>query len=408
MLRNRSLVGLVAAELVSLTGSAMTFVALPWFVLQTTGSTAKMSWVLAAELLPVVIVGIPAGSVIVRLGAKRTMLISDAVRGPLLVVIPILHRSGHLSFPALLAVTFAIGVFTAPYFASARIVVPEIVGDDERRVAQVNAILAGANQITQIAGPVLAGLLIAAVGPSTVLVVDGCSYLLSFLVIALLVRVGSAAARSADSGGLLAGLRFLIRDGLLGPIMIVACALNFFVQGLIVGLEALAYFRYDADARVLGYLFAAFGGGALCGALVAQRLVRGVDLLKLASFAIVAMPLPLFALGLSLPWSAALVVVAAVGFFTPLVNAPLMGVLTVQTPEALRPKVLTAVLAVSSLAGPLGFVVAGESLRFVTLSTFFVVLPALLVLGGVTFAGVALRRRNSPAESLSASPIAHG
>ena len=194
MLRNRSLVGLIAAELASLTGSAMTFIALPWFVLQTTGSTAKMSWVLAAELLPVVLVGIPAGSVIVRLGAKRTMLVSDAVRAPLLIVIPVLHRSGHLSFPALLAVTFAIGVFTAPYFASARMIVPEIVGDDERLVAQVNALLAGANQITQIAGPVLAGLLIAAVGPSTVLVVDGCSYLVSFLVVALLVSVGKAAS----------------------------------------------------------------------------------------------------------------------------------------------------------------------------------------------------------------------
>ena len=407
MLRNRSLAGLVAAELLSLTGSAMTFVALPWFVLQTTGSTAKMSWVLAAELLPVVLVGIPAGSAIVRLGAKRTILISDAVRGPLLVVIPILHRSGHLTFPALLAVTFAIGVFTAPYFASSRIVVPEIVGDDERIVAQMNALLSGANQITQIAGPVLAGLLIAAAGPSAVLVVDGCSYLLSFLVIALLVSVGKAAAPSAESGGLLAGLGFLMRDGLLGPIVIVACALNFFVQGLIVGLQALAFFRYDADARVLGYLFAAFGAGALCGALAAQRLVRDVDLLKLAAVAIVAMPLPLFVLGFSVPWTAAIVVVAAVGFCTPLVNAPLMGVLTVRTPEALRPKVLTAVLAVASLAGPLGFVVAGESLRFVPLSTFFFVLPALLLLGSLTFAGVVLSRRGSP-DTLAPSRIAPG
>ncbi len=407
MLRNRSLVGLIAAELASLTGSAMTFIALPWFVLQTTGSTAKMSWVLAAELLPVVLVGIPAGSVIVRLGAKRTMLVSDAVRAPLLIVIPILHRSGHLSFPALLAVTFAIGVFTAPYFASARMVVPEIVGDDERLVAQVNALLAGANQITQIAGPVLAGLLIAAVGPSTVLVVDGCSYLLSFLVIALLVGVGKAAAPSADSGGLLAGLRFLLRDGLLGPIAIIACALTFFVQGLTVGLQALAYFRYDADARVVGYLFAALGAGALLGAIAAQRLVRDVDLLKLAAVAIVAMPLPLFLLGFSVPWTTAIVVVAAVGFCTPLVNAPLMGVLTVRTPEALRPKVLTAVLAVTSMAGPLGFVVAGEALRFVPLSTFFFVLPALILLGSLTFAGVILRRRNSP-DTLSPSRIAHG
>ena len=385
----------------------MTFIALPWFVLQTTGSTAKMSWVLAAELLPVVLVGIPAGSVIVRLGAKRTMLISDAVRAPLLIVIPILHRSGHLSFPALLAVTFAIGIFTAPYFASARMVVPEIVGDDERLVAQVNALLAGASQITQIAGPVLAGLLIAAVGPSTVLVVDGCSYLLSFLVVASLVSVGKAAASSAESGGLLAGLGFLMRDGLLGPIVIVACALTFFVQGLTVGLQALAFFRYDADARVLGYLFAALGAGALVGAIAAQLLVRDIDLLKLASVAIVAMPLPLFLLGFSVPWTAALVIVAAVGFCTPLVNAPLMGVLTVRTPEALRPKVLTAVLAVTSLAGPFGFVVAGESLRFVPLSTFFFVLPALILLGSLTFAGVVLRRRDSP-DTLSPSPIAHG
>jgi MFS family permease len=401
MLRNRSLGGLVAAELVSLSGSAMTFVALPWFVLVTTGSTAKMSWVLAAELLPVVIVGIPAGSVIVRLGAKRTMLISDAVRGPLLLVIPILHRSGQLTFPALLGVAFAIGVFTAPYFASARLVVPEIVGDDERVVAQVNALLSGANQIAQIAGPVLAGLLIAAAGPSAVLVVDGCSYLLSFLMIAVLVSAGAAATPSAESGGVLAGLRFLMRDGLLGPIMIVACALNFFTQGLIIGLQALAYFRYDADARVLGYLFAAFGAGALCGALAAQRLVREVDLLKLAAVAIVAMPLPLFLLSFSVPWTAAIVVVAAVGFCTPLVNAPLMGVLTVRTPEALRAKVLTAVIGVASMAGPLGFVVAGQSLRFVPLSRFFVVLPALLVVGSLTFAWVALRRRSIDAVSLS-------
>ena len=80
MLRNRSIIGLLTAELVSLTGSAMTFVALPWFVLMTTGSTAKMGWVLAAEMLPVAIFGIPAGTVIAKLGAKKTMLISDAAR----------------------------------------------------------------------------------------------------------------------------------------------------------------------------------------------------------------------------------------------------------------------------------------------------------------------------------------
>jgi len=91
ILRNRSLAAILSAELVSLTGSAMTLVALPWFVLLTTGSTAKMGWVLAAELLPVGLFGIPSGSLIARLGAKRTMNISDAARVPLMTAIPVLH-----------------------------------------------------------------------------------------------------------------------------------------------------------------------------------------------------------------------------------------------------------------------------------------------------------------------------
>ena len=78
--RDRSLIGLLTAELVSLTGSAMTLVALPWFVLATTGSTTKMGWVLGAELAAVALLGIPSGTVIARIGAKRTMLVCDAAR----------------------------------------------------------------------------------------------------------------------------------------------------------------------------------------------------------------------------------------------------------------------------------------------------------------------------------------
>ena len=139
--RDRSLLGLIAAELVSLTGSAMTFVALPWFVLATTGSTAKMGWVLGAEMLPIGLFGVPSGSLIARLGAKRTMLLSDAARGPLLLVLPILHWTGHLTFPALVATAFAVGSFAAPYFGSARAIVPEVAGEDERKVTEVSAVV---------------------------------------------------------------------------------------------------------------------------------------------------------------------------------------------------------------------------------------------------------------------------
>ena len=283
MLRNRSLIGLLTAELVSFTGSAMTFVALPWFVLATTGSTAKMGWVLAAELAPVGLLGIPTGSVAGRLGAKRTMLVSDAARGPLMVVIPALWWTGHLSFAALLGAAFAIGCFTAPYFSSARVVIPEVVGEDERLVAQANAILAGGQQVTQIAGPVLAGALIAATSPATVLVVDGGTYLFSFLTIALFVRAGRRVEQTPESQGVLAGLRFLVRDPLLGPVLAVACLINLVAQGLIAAVNALAYFHYSASPHVAGLLFGAFGAGALLGALLAQRLVAKVDLLRRSS-----------------------------------------------------------------------------------------------------------------------------
>jgi len=404
VLRNRSLIGLVTAELVSLTGSAMTFVALPFFVLVTTGSTAKMGWVLAAEMLPIAIFGIPAGTVIAKLGAKKTMLISDAARGPLMLVIPILHSTGHLSFAALLGTTFAIGIFAAPYFASSRLVVPEVAGEDEQAVASVNAVLSGANQLTQLAGPVLAGVIISLTTPATVLVVDGCSYIFSFLVILVVVRAGKRVEAAAQQKGVFSGLKFLLGDSLLGPMMIAACVINFVAQGIVLGVQAIDYFRYDASGHVVGFLFAGFGVGALAGAIVAQQLAQKVPLLKLAAIAIVAMPLPLFFLSPTTPWPVATLIIAAFAFFTPLINAPVIGIITVRTPAELRPKVMTAVMTVATMAGPLGFIVAGYVLRNVTLGSFFLGLPALLTLGGLAFAAVLLRHRDdAPGEVAVAS-----
>jgi MFS family permease len=404
MWRNRSLVGLIAAELVSLTGSSMTFVALPFFVYLTTGSTAKMGWVLGAEMLPIAIFGIPAGAVIAKLGAKKTMLISDAARGPLMLVIPILHHYGMLSFPALLGTAFAIGIFAAPYYASSRLVVPEIAGEDEQAVASVNAVLSGANQITQLAGPVLAGLIIGLASPATVLVVDGCTYVISFLIILTVVRAGARVEAAAEQEGVLAGLKFLLNDSLLGPVMIAACVLNFVAMGIILGVQAVDIFRYHESGYTLAWLFAGFGVGALLGSIVAQQATQKVPLQKLAAVAIVLMPLPLFLLAPTTPWPVAMVAVAGFAFFTPLVNAPMFGILTVRTPVELRPKVMTAVITVASMAGPLGFVAAGYILRHVSLDAFFIGLPIFLLLASVALAAVLLG--GSEPEALEAPPPA--
>jgi MFS family permease len=399
--RDRSLLGLVSAELVSLTGSAMTFVALPWFVFVTTGSPARTGWVLAAEMAPMAVLGIPAGTLVARLGAKRTMLLCDASRAPLMTVIPILYWTQRVSFVAVLAATFAVGCFSAPYFTSSRLVVPEVAGEDERAVAGVNAILAGANQLTQIAGPVLAGLLIAATTPAAVLCVDGATYAFSFAVILLSVRVGKRVEPTEESRGVLAGIRFLIGDSLLGPLLLAACAINFAAQGLIVGVQGLAYVSYGVDAHALGFLFGGFGIGALLGALTAQQLTQRTSLAKLAALAILGMPLPVFLLGIAMPWPAAAVVLASFGFFVPLTNAPIIGILTVRTPAALRPKVMSAVMTIATLAGPLGFVGAGQLLEHVAVTTLFLVVAAGLLVAAAAFAGVLLRNGRSADPSVA-------
>jgi len=93
---------LVAAEVVSVLGTRMTYLALPWFVLVTTGSPGKMTLVLAAEIAPMAILGIPSGTLVERLGSRTTMLVADFARAPILASIPLLHAADALTFPLLL------------------------------------------------------------------------------------------------------------------------------------------------------------------------------------------------------------------------------------------------------------------------------------------------------------------
>jgi MFS family permease len=82
---------ILAAEVVSSIGSSMTVLALPWFVLVTTGSATKLGLVLGIGSIPFVTLPLPAGSLIARIGARQTMVIADAARLPLLAAIPALY-----------------------------------------------------------------------------------------------------------------------------------------------------------------------------------------------------------------------------------------------------------------------------------------------------------------------------
>ena len=210
------LAALLAAEVVSTTGSQMTLLALPWFVLVTTGSPARMGVVVAADLLPMVVLAIPGGAVAGRLGARRTMLACDLARLPLVGLVPLLHAVGALSFPVLVGLVALHGLFWPPYWATQGALLPELVGDDRHRLTRASALFQAATRLTLLAGPALGGLLIGWLGPAQVLAVDAASYLVAFVLVAGFVPAGGGRpAATGDLRGMLAGVRVLLGDRLL-------------------------------------------------------------------------------------------------------------------------------------------------------------------------------------------------
>ena len=363
LLRRPGLGPLLVAEVVSSLGSQMTYLALPWFVLVTTHSASKMGVVLGVELLPTALFGIPSGALVARLGARRTMMIADGARVPLMASIPLLHAAGALSFGVLLAIVFVIGCFLAPHFSAQRLILPELVGDDERTVAQANAFVEGAQRTMALVGPSVAGVLIPLIGAPKVLYVDAATFAFSFVVLALFVPQRPPLPATDEGRGVLSGVRFLLRDPLMRRLMPTALVLNAMGQLLAISLPVLAFEEFGGSSRVAGVFFAAFGAGAVVGSVIAVKLVPRFDPIRLAACALVGLVLPIPLLALDLPAWGVVAVLFVSSLFGPLVNAPLIGVITMRTPEALRAKVMTAVLTFALLAGPIGLFLGGPLLQ---------------------------------------------
>jgi MFS family permease len=391
MQSSRTLVALLVAEVVSTTGSAMTFVALPWFVLVTSGSPGRMSVVLAAEVVPMALFGIPSGSVVARLGARATMLVSDVLRAPLIALVPLLHWTGHLSFAALVSIVFLVGVFTAPYISSQRTIVPELFGDDEKLVAKASGLFGGASQLPIVIGPAIAGALIALIGAPALLVVDAATFLFAFAAVLAFVREGRRVPPDDSSRGVLAGVRYLASDALLGPMTLTIIILDGAAGAIAVAVPLLAFTRYDRNPHVAGWIFTSFGVGAVVGSLLVMKLLDRFAPLRLACLGMVLATLPLWIVAFDVSWPVACASVALCGLFVPMVNAPLMGMISTRPPVALRAKVMTAVMTASGLGSPVGRILVGPVYRWGGNGGAWVLVAGGLSLGTVLFVATAIR-----------------
>jgi hypothetical protein len=141
------------ADLISTTGTEMTALALPWFVLTTTGSPARMGVVLAAEYAGLTVLGLAGVRLAASTGPRRLMLSADLTRAALIAAIPVLYWSGALSFPVTLIISVFIGGFFPAYQSSSQLIVASLTGDDQLQLTRLGGLLSAVNESASFAGP---------------------------------------------------------------------------------------------------------------------------------------------------------------------------------------------------------------------------------------------------------------
>ncbi|MEU1752626.1 MFS transporter [Micromonospora matsumotoense] len=408
----RALAAVYVAGSGSAFGSQMTMLALPWLVLESTDSAPRAGLVFAVSVLPMALLGFAGGEVIQRFGARRTMVVADFAQAVAIAAIPVLAALDRLSFPLLLAVVAVIGVLGVPYFAAQRDLATELVGPDPKALMRANSVLEGCFNVAALAGPAVAGVLIATLGAEQVLWFDAATYALSGLLlwwfVPRTVRVAAPPPppeqQTVTHTGVLAGVRAVLADDFLRRVMVSTVSFGFLMRVLMLALPLLAFDRFGGDAKIGGLLLSGFGAGAIAGAAVSYLIGSRLSPMLVFGLAAFQLVLPWWVLLFDVPVPVLVGALAVSGAALPLSNAPFFSILATRFAADIRAKVIQAVMTISNIAGPLGFVAGGMAIGRFGVTATLLVLAVLSTLAAVNL--VLALRRFGPATLTSAQPVA--
>lgn len=376
---SRAIYFLLVANAVSLIGNQLTLIAIPWFVLETTGSAAQTGLTAFFNILPVVIAGFFGGAIVDRLGYKRMSVVSDLASGGTVLLIPVLFGLGLLPFWMLLVLVFFSALLDAPGTTARAALVPELAAEAGMPLERAGSLLQVIDRSSRLIGAPLAGLLVAALGAQNVLWLDVVTFAISALLVALLIpatKVVPPAAGQRYSRQLIEGLRFLRQDRLLLVIVGVVMITNFLdaAKGSVI-LPVYAREVYDS-ALALGLIFGVSGGGAVVSALIYGAIGHKYARRPLFIGAFIAVSLPIFVLAFRPP----LWVVLGAHLLSGLAAGPINPVISTikyeRIPPDMRGRVFGAMSSGAWLAMPLGVLLGGYAIEWVGL------VPTLLVVGG--------------------------
>ncbi|WP_216676912.1 MFS transporter [Streptomyces sp. MNP-20] len=360
--------GLVAAELTSMTGTQLSAVAIPWFVLEATGSAGAMGLVMGAQWVGIAVLGVAGSHWAGRFGPRRTMLAADLLCASLLALVPLLHRYDCLPLPLVMAVMFVVGGCTAPYLTSQQLILDSF-GGDEALLSRANAALQAATRLAMLVGPAAAGVLVSAVRAPGVLLLDSASFALSAVIVWRCLPADAAERPGRRRPALAEGVRALFRDRLLGAWSLGLALAETAWQALFALLPLLALARYHDAPSAAGVLLAAFGGGAILGTLLLHPALRVTSARRLAVAGRVALGPAFAALLAPLTLGQLIGCLAVVGLLNGLSAAPIVSVRLTRVPAATRSETLTVATAAALSGGALGWVLAGATAQAAGVTT---------------------------------------
>ena len=366
MSSRRPLYGWLTAEAISLTGTRVSMVALPWFVLTTTGSATKTGLVALAEMLPLVVLKVLGGPVIDRVGARRVAITCDLLSVLAVGSIPLLHESGWLPFPVFLLLVAVAGALRGPGDAAKAALTPAVVAAAGVPMERATGLHSTVERTAGLLGAAAAGGLVAWIGAADALVVDALSFAVSAAVLAWAttslrrVRTEEADDPTPYAARLREGWTFLRGDRILLGIAIMVALTNLLDLAYASVFVPVWAKETTGSAATVGLIFATFGGsaalGSVCAAAWAARLPRYRT--YLIAFLVCGAP-RYVVFAFDVPFELVLAVCLAGGFASGFLNPILGAVIYERIPEPLMGRVTSLNTAMCFALMPFGGILGG-------------------------------------------------
>ncbi|MEU1506169.1 MFS transporter [Kitasatospora sp. NPDC005748] len=407
----RPLVGVLSAMAVSLTGTRVSAIALPWFVLATTGSATMTGVVAFVEMTPYVLVKAFTGPVIDRLGPRVVSWTTDTVSAVAAALVPLLHGLGLLPFWLLLVLVATVGAVRGPGDLAKEVMVPEAADHARVPLERATGLSGVTERLASTIGPAVGGGLVALLGPMAGLTLNAVAFGLGALVVLVVLprgmgrgAIAPATAKSARAAESVEsaqptradgpagywqmfreGFTFLRGEPLLLTVIVMIAVTNLLDAGFMTVLVPLWAQQSGGGPAAIGLTGSAWGIAAVTGSLiaaaVAHRLPRRV--VFFAGFLLCGAP-RFLVLALDAPIGVVLAVFAVGGFGSGFLN-PILGAVTFErVPRHLLGRVGALGDSLAWAGIPLGGLLAGAAVALSGL------IPVLLVGGGLYFATTSL------------------